>query len=74
MGVPPFRLTGVAVCALAVAVPACLLVIFLGIIILVGIFVSDARRAYVLNAASALACVARVLVRIAQGPPRSTTT
>jgi hypothetical protein len=71
MVVPPLRLTGVAVCALAIVIPTCLLAIFLGIIIFLGIFVNSEKRRYILDAASKFVCFARVLARIVQGTPRS---
>jgi hypothetical protein len=72
MVVPPLRLTGVAVCALAIVIPTCLLAIFLGTIILVGIFVNIERRRYILDAASKFICFAGVLARIVQGTRKST--
>lgn len=67
MHIPPIRLTGAAVRALVALVPACLVVIFAGIIMIFGLFLGDARRSYALQAARTLVCFAKILVSLACG-------
>lgn len=67
--VTPIRLTGTAIRAVAAALPASLLVIFAGLLVVLGMFARKDGREYALRAARVLVDLAKVLVGIALVPP-----
>jgi hypothetical protein len=66
--ITPIRLSGTAVRAVAVALPASLLVIFAGLLVVFGLFARKEGREYALGAAKVLIELAEVLVGIAIAP------
>lgn len=68
MVLPSLRFSGLAIRCLVAAVPALVLVVFAGLIALIGLFMGKDRREYVLALTVSLTDLARVLMGPALAP------